>query len=67
MRELIIKRIQEIKEIDNFAKSTMRWRNFNVYLGNKIIHISEFDFNDADDYELITIFERIIKKYCKYM
>ena len=46
MRDLLLKRIEEIREEHkNFAKTTTRWKNFQ-YRGN---HISETNFDKIDD------------------
>ena len=66
MREIILKRIEEIRTKENgFTKSLMRWANFTIH--NEAIHISKFDFNTVDDEELLSLFERIIRQYYKSM
>ena len=65
MRNLILNRIEEIRNQSNgFQKGTMRWDNFST--GSKK-HISEFDFNSCNEAELLSIFERLIKKYYTQM
>ncbi len=62
MRELILKRIEEIKNKENsFSKSLMKWQNFST--GIVKTHISDFDFNECNDVELLILFERIIRRY----
>lgn len=66
MRELILKRIEELRTREHgFPKSTMRWCNFEIR--NEKIHISKFDFNSCDDEELLSLFERIIRMMSKVM
>ena len=66
MRELIIKRIEEIKNRENnFPKTSMRWKNFTC--GDNNIHISIYNFETCPDDELIIIFERLIKKHYAFM
>jgi hypothetical protein len=61
MRELILKRIEAYRNSENgFPKSNMRWANFEIH--NEHIHISKFDFNSCDDEELLSLFERLIRK-----
>ena len=58
MRELILKRIEEIRnKEDSFNKSLMKWSNFST--GVIKTHISEIDFSLCDD----VLFERIINRY----
>lgn len=62
MRQLILRRIEEIKNRENgFSKSLMKWDNFSS--GTIKTHISDFDFNTCNDIELLFLFERIIKRY----
>jgi len=66
MREIILKRIQEIKNHEGgFRKGTMKWDNFST--GTVKTHVSEFDFNQCSDEELIFLFERLIKRYYTQM
>jgi len=61
MREKILERIEEIKNKEGgFSKSLMKWDNFNT--GTITTHISEFDFKECDDYTLLMLFERIIRR-----
>lgn len=61
MREIILKRIEEIKKFENgFSKSIMKWNNFSS--GTIRTHISEMDFNECNDIELLMLFERIIRR-----
>ena len=60
IRELIIKRINEIKIHESgFSKSLMKWQNVKI----EDTHISEFDFDTATNIELVALFEVIIKRY----
>ena len=60
MRELILKRIEELRQTEKgFSKEYMRWKNFTI--GYTKTHISEFDFNSCDDEELLSLFERIMR------
>jgi hypothetical protein len=68
MRELILNRIEEIKNLyhkSGFSKDTMRWKNFYDETGK--IHISEMKFSDLDDEALLRFFERYIKQCSKMM
>jgi hypothetical protein len=62
MRELILKRIEEIRnKEDGFNKSFMKWSNFSI--GINETHISEIDFSLCDDVELLMLFEHIINRF----
>ena len=66
MRELILKRIQEIKKQSNgFEKGVQRWDNFST--GTDKRHISEFNFEELDDVSLCLLFERLIKRFYTQM
>ena len=70
MRELILKRILEIKKnSDNFNQNVMRWKNFFVINDddNEKIHISKFDFKNLSDEELLKFFELLIRRISKVM
>ena len=70
MRELILKRIEEIKAKENgfSKKGLMRWANFIVTWGDgSETHISQIDFQSLDDDRLLNVFERIIKVMSKQM
>ena len=61
MRNLILKRIEEIKTNERgFPKSTMRWDNFSTGIDKR--HISEIQFEDLDDNSLVLLFERLIRR-----
>jgi hypothetical protein len=64
MRELILKRIEELRTKGEFKKSAMRWRNHNI---DAHTHISEFDFNTCSDEMLLHLYERIIRQLSKVM
>jgi hypothetical protein len=60
MREIILQRIEEMKEHErDFAPSSMRWQ---MTLINGV-HISVCDFSKLTDVELVTAFERICQRY----
>ena len=66
MRELILQRIQEIKERtarglhdDAFDKRDGRWSQLHV----EGVHISEVDFSELSNDQLIYIFEHIVRRY----
>lgn len=58
MRDLLIKRLKELKDKENnFSKGLMKYNN--VYHNNT--HISELNFNTLNNNELLTLFERIVR------
>jgi len=60
MRQLILNRIEKIRESENnFSITSLKWWFFTC--GKDKIHISLYNFEDCDDSELLKIFERIIK------
>ncbi len=64
MKQLILARIEQISKSHNgFSKSTMRWSNY--FISN--IHISQFNFSELSDYDLIMEFERLIRQHSKQM
>ena len=66
MRELILKRIEEIRNANRgFPKSEMRWQNFSN--GTVKTHISELKFEEMNDIELLMMFERLIRRLSKVM
>lgn len=63
MRELIEKRLEEIREESrNFSKATMRWCNLNLNVGDETIHISEVKWDVFTDEKLLNVFERVIRR-----
>lgn len=59
-RALILARLEELrKEHKGFSKSKARWKHFHV----EITPISEADFNDLDNIELVRQFERILRRH----
>lgn len=65
MRYIILTRIDEIRKFENnFRKGTMRWDNFNTGYTK---HISEMNFGELNDYALLDMFERIIRRYFTQM
>lgn len=66
-RQNILTRIDEIKRNENgFRKGTQRWDNF-TNGGTETKHISEIDFSTLDDFTLVYLFERIIRRYNSQM
>jgi hypothetical protein len=66
MRELILKRIEEIRAYHGgFKKGSMRWDNFSN--GTDKTHISELKFEEMNDIELLMLFERMIKRHYTQM
>lgn len=62
IRELILKRINEIKDHEHgFKKGTMKWDNF--FTGTEKRHVSEVNFEEFDDFELVYLFERVVRRY----
>lgn len=62
MRDLVLKRINEIKiKENNFSKGIMKWNNFSNGAVTK--HISEIKWEELNDYELVILFERLIRRY----
>lgn len=61
MRELILKRIEEIRKAENgFPVSVMRWRNFTHGIEHK--HLKDVNFEELPDHELLFLFERLIRR-----
>ena len=58
MRDIILKRIAKIKELNRgFEKSYKKWENMEV----AGIHISKVDFATVSDEDLVSVFERMIR------
>ena len=61
MREIMLKRIEQIrKQEQDFPISTTRWRNFTHGTENK--HLKDVKFEELDDFELLFLFERLIRR-----
>lgn len=61
MRELILKRIEEIRKAENgFPTSVMRWQNFSH--GTEKKHLKDVKFEELPDNELLFLFERLIRR-----
>ncbi len=59
MRELILNRIQAIGKVtSNFSATTMRWKNF-TFMEKKLHDIV---FEELSDTELLSLFERIVRR-----
>ena len=69
MRDLIVTRLEELKEKENgFSKfGTMRWMNVFAEINGKVKHISEVEWCELDDEALLILFERVIRQYYKSM
>jgi len=66
MREIILKRIEEIKTNENgFPSSTTSWRNFSH--GETKTHLRDIDFQKLNDTELLFLFERLIRRLSQMM
>ena len=66
MRELMLKRIEEIRtENRGFPITTMRWKNFTHGTENK--HLKDVDFESLNDVELLFLFERLIRSINQMM
>ncbi len=66
MRQLMLNRIEEIKTKERgFPRGVMRWDNFST--GTDKRHISEIKFEELEDYNLLFLFERLIKRYYTQM
>lgn len=63
MRKLVLDRLNELRDRDAFSPSLMRWKNFNVKVGGHLIHISKVYFDDIPDFELLPLYERVIRTY----
>ena len=62
LRERILNRIEEIRKHENgFPKGIKKWDNFST--GIVKTHLSELDFSEGNDTELLFLFERLIKRY----
>lgn len=61
MRELILKRIEEIKKAENgFPSEVQKWKNFSNGLVKK--DASDIEWDKLSDYDLVFLFERLIRK-----
>jgi hypothetical protein len=68
MRDLIVTRLEELKEKENgFPRNVMRWANIFVDLNGKTTHISDVEWCELDDEALLILFERVIRQYYKSM
>lgn len=62
MKQIMLKRLSEIKEQNNgFSKGLQKWQKFVI----DEIHISEFDFNNINDEKFLDIFERVLRTHYK--
>lgn len=67
IRDIILKRIEEIKKHENdFSKSSMEWKS-PLSHGTIVMYADEIDFNLLSDEDLIFLFERILKRYYTQM
>jgi len=68
MRDLIVARLEELKEKERgFPRNVMRWANIFVDLNGKTTHISDVEWCELDDIELLFLYERVIRQYYKSM
>mgnify|MGYP001067684153 FL=1 len=68
MRDLIVARLEELKEKERgFPRNVMRWANIFVDLNGKTTHISDVEWCELDDEALLILFERVIRQYYKSM
>ena len=68
MRQLIEKRLDFIKDHHSgFPKATMRWSHFFVPHDNNKRHISQVEWDELDDEELLSLYERIVRQMNKQM
>jgi len=68
MRDLIVARLEELKEKGNgFSRDTMRWKNIFFVINSKPKHLSEVEWCELDDIELLFLYERVIRQYYKSM
>lgn len=59
MRDKIIVRLEQIRRQEkNFPKSVQRWRNLRI----EDQHVSDLDFDDLTDEELLIAFEKVIRR-----
>lgn len=66
VREHILTRIVEMRrDTGGFPKGIMRWDNFST--GTDKTHLSDMDFTKLDDYSLVMLFERLVKRYHSQM
>ena len=65
MRELVLQRIEEIRKRENNFKNKSRWGLLSS--GTIKADADEIEYADLNDYELILIFERMIKRYYAQM
>jgi hypothetical protein len=63
MKNLILKRIEEIKKLENgFSRSIMKWdRPLSHGTENK--YANEIKFEELNDTDLLFLFERILRKH----
>ena len=66
MRELILKRIEEIRKVENgFSPDVQRWRNFSHGVEHK--HLKDIKFEELPDAELLFLFERLLRRWTAQM
>lgn len=64
MRNLIINRINRIKSVDSDFKSEY-WNGVNFCVDSKTKHISEIEFDELNDEQLVKYFEYFIRMQCE--
>jgi hypothetical protein len=68
MRTLIVTRLEELKEKERgFPRNVMRWANTFVEINGKTTHISDVEWCELDDTELLFLYERVIRRFFTQM
>lgn len=69
MRELIISRLDAMKEKERgFSRiATMRWANVFIDYKGRTTHISDVDWNELSDDQLLDTYERVVRRYYSQM
>lgn len=70
MREILIARLLDFKRTEkNFNRDTSRWKYF-TFNGDSLKgekHISEIDFLELSDKDLVRLFETVVMRFYKQM
>lgn len=62
MRELILKRIEEMRtNTGGFPSTVQRWRDFSH--GTEKKHLNQIEFDKLEDADLLFLFERLVRRY----
>ena len=63
MRNLILKRIDQIRNNENgFSRTSMKW-NKPLSNGTIVKYADEINFEELNDIELLMLFERLLKRH----